>query len=100
MEAHVEDHSRLGELVPLLAHLEQLVGLVQFFGGQEGLQDDAALGVAAEGRVEVGARDVVYFFDDGCAGAEGELQFEFYYFPLVGAQFYFGVLLEKSFFSV
>lgn len=92
VKTHVEYHPRLVEVVALLADLEELVGLVELIGREEGLEDDAALGVGAEGRGEVGARYVVYLFYHHRRSAQGQLQLELDELPLVGARLYFGVL--------
>lgn len=48
VEPHVEDHTSLREFVALLAHLKQLVSVVQLLSRQERFENDAAFGVAAE----------------------------------------------------
>ena len=50
VKTHIEYHSRIVEIVALLANLEEFVGLVELIGREEGLEDDAAFGVGAEGR--------------------------------------------------
>lgn len=98
VEPHVEDHPRLRKLIPLLADLEQLVVLVQLVSRLEGFQNDAALGVAAEGRTQVGARDVVDLFYHYCACSQRKLELELDDLPLIGALLHLGVFLEESLF--
>lgn len=48
MEANIENHSEVWEFITFLANFEKFVVLVELFGGVEGLENDAAFGVAAE----------------------------------------------------
>lgn len=98
VEANVKDHAGLREFVPFLANFEQFIRFVELFVGEEGFQDDASFGVATEGRTEMCARNIVYLFDNCCAGSQGKLQFKLYQFPLIGANLYFRVFLQKAFF--
>jgi hypothetical protein len=48
VEPHVENHTCLRELVALLAHLKQLISVVQLLCWQERFKDDTAFSIAAE----------------------------------------------------
>lgn len=96
VESHIEDHPHIRELISFLANFENLVVLVELISGQERLQDDASFCVAAKGRAQMRAADVVYLLDDNCTCAQCELQFKFYYFPFIGSSLYFREFFKEA----
>ena len=91
IETDVKDHSSFWEFIAFLADFEKLVVLVELFSRVERFEDDASFGVAAEGGTQMSTGDVVYFFNDHCTCSEGELELEFYEFPLIWALLDFGI---------
>ena len=71
MEANIENHAEVWELVTFLANFEKFVILVELVSGEEGLENDAAFGIAAESWAQVCTGDIIYSFNYSRTGAQG-----------------------------